>query len=241
MFATHANANTLTFHMQLFKFKRVAPSDNSLMEQIFRLRYQVYGCERQFISTDNYPDGMECDEYDDHAVHVAAINRFGEVIGALRLIFNHAITLPIEKHVEHINLSAPVPGLLCFAEISRLVISKKLRQRCNGRYLQMGHSESRAPSQKSFLRFARPLAFGLCQQMYLESREEGVTHWLCMMEKGLCALLKMYGMEFHCIGEELECMGKVQPYVAPVHPMEPAPIGPQDHRYSRLPAALSIS
>jgi len=229
--------------MQSFKFKRVALSDTSLMEQIFRLRYQVYGCERQFISREDYPDGLEFDEYDDHAVHIAAINKFGEVIGALRMIFNHKITLPVERYVEHINLSAPLPGILCFAEISRLVISKQLRQRCNGQLHQMAIRPVLETSHKSFLRFARPLAFGLCQKAYEASREEGVTHWLCLMERGLHSLLQMYGLEFHCIGQEVECMGKVFPYVAHVHSMEPALADYQDHQHPQhsSPTLFSLS
>jgi len=203
--------------MQSFKYKIVDPNDALLMEQIFRLRFQVYGHEKNFIPIEDYPDGLETDEHDGHAVHIAALNDFNEVVGSVRLIFNKQCTLPIERHVDHINLEPPEPHVLCFTEISRLVISKQMRQRDLVKIDQSARMNSEVMSaRKQFLQFTSPMVFGMCQMAYQVSMERGVTHWLCLMERSLHSLLHKYGFPFVCIGREIDFYGRVNPYIADV-------------------------
>jgi len=203
--------------MQSFKYKVVDRNDASMMEQIFRLRFQVYGRERNFIPVEDFPDGLETDEHDGHAVHIAALNNFNEVVGSVRLIFNQQVTLPIERHVDHINLEPPEPHVLCFTEISRLVISKQMRRRDHGSIHQSARMNSEVRSaKKSFLQYSSPMVFGLCQMAYEVSMEKGVTHWLCLMERSLHSLLHKYGFPFVCIGREVDFYGRVSPYIADV-------------------------
>src|SRR3990167_9126064 len=91
--------------MEKLIFKKVTLQEEALMEQIFRLRLHVYGRECGFINEEDYPNGLETDEYDPHALHFAAINSQGEVIGSLRMIIPDTLKLPVEKHCSHSTLN----------------------------------------------------------------------------------------------------------------------------------------
>src|SRR5689334_23097596 len=112
---------------EYFLFKKIDPKDQQAMEQIYRLRFEVYCHECGFIEEKDYPDGRETDEYDKQSVHFAAINSFGEIIGTVRLILSTPLVLPIKKYCPDVRLEPEVS----YAEISRLVISKRLRRRAN--------------------------------------------------------------------------------------------------------------
>ena len=45
-----------------------------LLEQSYRLRYQVYCLERKFLRAEDYPEGLEHDEFDRHSIHVGAVD-----------------------------------------------------------------------------------------------------------------------------------------------------------------------
>ncbi|MBI5742329.1 MAG: methyltransferase domain-containing protein [Candidatus Niyogibacteria bacterium] len=63
--------------------KRVtAPAE---LDDVFRLRYDVYAEYLRSLPPENYPDKMERDAFDDRAIHFAAYDR-GRICGALRLI-----------------------------------------------------------------------------------------------------------------------------------------------------------
>jgi hypothetical protein len=49
----------------------------ALLEKSYALRYQVYCLERKFLRAENYPSGLEIDEFDRHAIHVGAASRRG--------------------------------------------------------------------------------------------------------------------------------------------------------------------
>ena len=58
----------------------------TLMEQSYKLRYQVYCCERNFLPIENYPDGRESDEFDQHSVHVGVMDAWGELAATARVV-----------------------------------------------------------------------------------------------------------------------------------------------------------
>ena len=64
------------------------PIDDSaeLMEQSYRLRYQVYCCERNFLPVEDYPDGRESDEFDRHSVHVGVLDAWGDLAATARVV-----------------------------------------------------------------------------------------------------------------------------------------------------------
>jgi N-acyl amino acid synthase of PEP-CTERM/exosortase system len=57
-----------------------------LLEQSYRLRYQVYCRERHFLPVDDYPNGLESDRFDKHSVHVGVIDAWGELAATARVV-----------------------------------------------------------------------------------------------------------------------------------------------------------
>ena len=204
--------------MEPFTFKKINFDDNVLMEKIYRLRFQVYCLECGFIKAQDYPDGIEMDEYDPQSVHFAAFDQNGEVVGTMRLILPGPCPLPIQCHCPGLD----IPGDLTSsnnggcAEISRLVISKQLRRRRDdGMYYEPQVDDRKVVDsiKNEFFRRAKPMAFGLYREMYHESKCRGISRWYALMEKSLWLLLRIHGFHFDCIGEQVDVYGPVNPYV----------------------------
>lgn len=202
-----------------FQYKKIELSDSAMMEQIYRLRYQVYCNECQFIKAEDYPDGIEIDEYDPQSVHFAAINQFNEVIGTMRMILPGALKLPIEGHCPNLQLEEKIH---C-AEVSRFIISRRLRRRANDKMYYEPQVEDKkiiTADNIEFMRRAKPMAFGLYRALYQESKSRGITHWYTLMEKSLCILLSIHGFKFTSIGEAVDFYGPVQPYMGKMSEIE---------------------
>ena len=203
--------------MQNFIFRRVDPEETALMEQIYRLRFQVYGRECGFINEEQYPDGLEIDEYDKQSLHFAAIDSEGDVVGTTRLILTDHRLSPLEKYCPHVPVNRNVqPGR--YAEISRLAISKNLRKKASLR-LSFKSRSGKKKVKPGFLGHDF-IAAGLYKELYKESKLRCITHWVALMEKGLWFLLKIYGYKFECLGEEVDVFGPVRPYIGKVSDIE---------------------
>ena len=101
-----------------------------LLEQSYRLRYEVYCLERKFLPAEDYPTGLEIDEFDGHALHVGAMNAAGELAGTSRAVtvtakglplFDHCAPFPHETEFHRAN-----PRLV---EVGRLIVSRSYRRR----------------------------------------------------------------------------------------------------------------
>ncbi len=200
--------------MQSFVFRKIDVTETELMEKVYRLRFQVYSRERGFIDEQHYPDGLEMDVYDKQSLHFGAIDSEGSVVGTTRLILTDHCTSPLERYCPHI----PVNRHLCpgrFAEISRLAISKDLRKKDKIRVSFKARLEIRPRLlQHAFI------AFGLYKELYRESQLRRITHWVALMERRLWLLFKIYGYRFECLGDEIDLLGPVRPYIGKVSDIE---------------------
>ena len=71
------------------------------LRELFALRYQVYCVERRFLAGDEYPNGEESDLFDAAAVHFAAVDRAGKVLGSVRLVqHTPGIGFPYQEHCQ---------------------------------------------------------------------------------------------------------------------------------------------
>ncbi len=77
---------------------RTIDGQRALLEQSYRLRYQVYCLERKFLRAEDYPNGLEIDEFDRHAAHIGAIDSHGELAGTARVVRASEQGLPIFEH-----------------------------------------------------------------------------------------------------------------------------------------------
>jgi len=98
---------------------KVADSEYEL-ENAYRLRYKVYCEEKRWLKSEDYPGGIEKDEYDDKAVHVIAFDEEFRIVGNMRILQKEDFgKLPFENHPSLAGRKVDVPDM---AELSRFVI-----------------------------------------------------------------------------------------------------------------------
>ncbi len=208
-----------------FRFLRV--NSPKLLRKVFHLRYQVYCHECGFLSPDDYPDGLEIDQYDPQSIHFAALDHEDTVVGTIRMIMNSEITpFPIEVHCQPIiNKNGFTRNHI--VEISRLAMSKKYRRRVDDNLIGMGsypfakESSSKDSIQlKDYCRRRPEIVLGLYRVIYYECKRHHLTHCFAMMERKLWGILNRVGIPFHQIGEEVDYYGPVIPYVVSISELE---------------------
>lgn len=151
-----------------------------LQQQMGRLRYEVYCLERQLLDADNYPDGIEQDEYDQRSISLGAISvdsaGSSQMVGCMRLIMGQArMQLPCEAHFE-MTQKAPRPEGAC--ELSRLIVLPSARRR------------------------SKDIILGLTTVAYRCCATLGITHCYAVVEKPLLISLQRMGLPFEAIGAE---------------------------------------
>lgn len=204
--------------------------DTRYLQESYALRYEVYCNEQHFLAPEHYPSRLEIDPYDEHSIHVGAINREGGLVGTLRLVLPSSQGFPFHEHCqlfeEYDGVASPAsPILSSAAEISRLAVSKSYRRRANdGLYDLSSQEDIEAPAENESEiqhRRRRPeIILGLYKIMYQASKRQGVTHWFAAMEKTLLRLLYRYQFGFKPIGPEVDYYGPVTPYLAEVAQIE---------------------
>jgi len=192
-----------------FKFKKIE-QDDPLSNDVLALRFKVYCEERGFEKPQDHPDGLERDDYDENAVHFAAILRQGDygdgwqkdkVVGTVRLVLDSEKRFPVEQAFEfNKNLSHLKRTQL--GEISRLALSKRYCSEFKGRILWQSE--------------VGELINGLFRCIAQESLERGITHLYAVMARGLPILLARKKILFSQIGPEKEYHGIRTPYIGAV-------------------------
>ena len=175
------------------------PRWTSDLDDIHRLRYEVYCLERKFRDAADYPDGRELDEFDAHSINVFARDSKGDVAGAVRLVRHSALGLPVECHGRLSLATRDVPRR-DWAEVSRLILAREYRRQTLEEPL---------------------LLWGLFGRMFEVSRQAGITYWIAAMEDSLYRLLRRFGFPFSPAGEPMDYFGRVVPYGATLDSLEP--------------------
>jgi N-acyl amino acid synthase of PEP-CTERM/exosortase system len=188
------------------------------MEELYRLRYQVYCTECGFESPEDHPDGLEYDEYDPFSSHFCAIVEGSErIIGTVRIIHDSPLGLPIESHCELDPETKFSGDHRHVGEISRLAISKDFRRRAIDKAIysqtDFDAAENRQLHKERRI-FEGVIVSGLYRCIYQESVNLGLTHWYAVMVKGLCGLLRRWGITWVEVGEQVEYHGFRGPYLA---------------------------
>ncbi|CAG0955691.1 hypothetical protein ANRL4_00356 [Anaerolineae bacterium] len=197
-------------------FDVIPAKTSALVDQVHRLRYQVYCIENSFEDPNIHPNCVERDEYDARSVHSLLKDRSsGAIAGTVRLI------LPAPKPEE----SFPIQGICKSpllsdpkmfyhgkaAEISRFCISKGFRQLVRESE-PSGASASDNPGPAIDKQLLMPcITIGLMKAIVQMSAAHGVTDWFAVMEPSLLRLLTRFGIYFKPIGPLVEYHGKRQP------------------------------
>ena len=83
-------------------FDCLSADSSELLEEAFKLRYQVYCVENAYEDPAENPNGLEVDEYDYHSVHSVLIHRpTGLVAGTVRMILPRGREFPMRKYWTH--------------------------------------------------------------------------------------------------------------------------------------------
>ncbi|SDM85808.1 N-acyl amino acid synthase, PEP-CTERM/exosortase system-associated [Geoalkalibacter ferrihydriticus] len=200
--------------MSYFDFVEIKKNDPRIAD-VFKLRYKVYVEEWGFERAEDHPLGIETDEYDQQAIHIAAIRReTGAIIGTARLIPCSDMKFPIEKNMQ---MDRDVQGELRIktCEISRLAVSKDYRRRAGDNMIYNGEvfsAQGMSIPEDERRSGENDIVLGLIRKICEFSGREGFTHWYVGMAKGLYILLKRRKMNFTPIGPEIDYHGLRRPY-----------------------------
>jgi N-acyl amino acid synthase of PEP-CTERM/exosortase system len=214
-----------------FKFHSERPGivKSAMLEEIYRLRYEVYCVERQFLSADDFPDELEYDEYDTCSAQIAAYNLDNLIVGSVRLVQPPlSQRFPFEEHCsvfEHHKF----PSREETGEISRLVVRKSYRRRrgdslqgISKDFMDKGNAASIQPHPGGKKRSGDSplLLLGLYREMYRYSRQTGIRFWYAAMERSLARALGKMGFRFVPIGPQTDYYGPVTPFLLDLHEVD---------------------
>lgn len=197
--------------MSKYTFKKIESGDG--LDEVFRLRFQVYCKECNFVNESDYPMGYETDEFDEHAVHFGAFDPQGQLVGAVRLILPSSKKFPLEGFCSDLAFGSSLPRREECAEISRLSISKAYRSKNTAGFYEESYVQEKPAL---FIRRVSPIVSGLCNAMYQECSESGINYCFALMEKALWLLLKLHGFVFRPLGGQVDVYGMVIPYIIDV-------------------------
>ncbi len=172
------------------------------LQAAYRLRYQVYCLERGFLAGQN---GVERDEYDDHARHaVVRWRQTGEIVGTVRVVLPKTPDGGDDFPVQHVCAPALLHGLprATTGELSRFALEKQQTKLVRGVSVETS----------SLLRLA------LLRGALWLSAEAGHTHWVAVMRPALLRLFRASGLHFVPLGPLVEYHGLRQPAVAELVP-----------------------
>jgi N-acyl amino acid synthase of PEP-CTERM/exosortase system len=203
-------------------FKVLKADTPSLLDQVYRLRYQVYCVENPFEDPAEHCDGRERDEYDERSAHILLVHRdSGEAIGTARLILPRRDDRP-QGPLPMQQLLAPddrralqrLP-LRRTAEISRFAVGKDLRCLWRTRPAhRAAFSDLSREFQASERLLMRYITFGLLRGILDACMDHAILYLAAVMEPALIRALARFGLDFEPIGGRVDYHGIRQPCIA---------------------------
>jgi len=197
-------------------FQAVTLDDSpQLLEKSYRLRYQVYCLERKFLPAEDYPYGLELDEFDREAVHVGVVDPHGELAGTARVIHTGSTGLPVLRYCTLFSNETVLNDAgNKVVEPSRLSISRNYTRRRDDGFYGIPEVPDSTEQAKWPQRSNRGGVFGtLLKGLYQATKRLGATHWIVATEKSLQRRLVQFGMPFSLAGPESDFGGLVAPYI----------------------------
>jgi len=194
-----------TFHMStidkmllfekrvLSNFSFYTTSNDEELNELFRIRYQVYCEEYHYLDEKDYKNQKETDEFDDHSFHLVVRHRSGILAATARLILDSQAGLPIEKHFRlKINISPESRNRI--AEVSRLIVAKEFRR--------------------------QHLLLVLIKGLYLLTKQKHINDIFAVLDDRLVPNLKEFKIPLTKIGEPTLYQGITAPYLIHINELE---------------------
>lgn len=208
---THELATSYSDH-----FTVVRADTPALLDEAFRLRYQVYCLENSgFEDPDSHQDRREQDCDDDRSAHALLMHkRTGVYAGTVRVILpsRDTETPPLPMHhlleAQDKTLLSQLPPASELAEISRFAVSKEFRRRRGEeRYADAAWPRGMSANDSDERRALPFITFGLIGAVLEICREQRVPWIAAVMEPALIRIFQRFGVNFERIGQPVEYHG----------------------------------
>ncbi|WP_417566847.1 PEP-CTERM/exosortase system-associated acyltransferase [Marinobacter sp.] len=192
------------------------------INEVFKVRYQVYCIDRPFEDPNCFADKREHDAYDPRSAHALIRHRItGDSVATVRLVMAGdnpvQADFPMEGPCIH-RMSQQARDAFAaasrgqIAEISRMAVSREFRRRLSEDESPSGASDFVCYSDSANGKRAMPyISLGLFAGILQMSIRHGITHWMAVMEPAQLRLLKRFGVEFDHVGPVLEYHGRRRP------------------------------
>ena len=129
-------ANNIFDHFNEY-FEIIPAVSDELKNEVYKLRYQVYCIETGYLNAQDYPDGLEIDEFDQRSAHYLIRHRkSGDYAATTRLILpdanNPEKLFPLEQlcKIDNDAVMQPIDRKR-LGEVSRFCVSKSFKKRKN--------------------------------------------------------------------------------------------------------------
>lgn len=198
--------------------------DMDEMTEILNLRYEVFCKETSYINKDLFPDCKEVDQYDANSIHIGSFTQDDFILGAARLVRPlPGQKFPFENHCQTFQFIRP-PARSETAEISRLIVAKKLRSRRSDSLQGITQVDTNSESILNFtgtgISGNEMILLSMFREMYNVSKQAGIRYWYAAMDIALSRTLARMGFEFTSIGRQANYYGAVTPYLADLRELE---------------------
>lgn len=225
--------NDLYQNFQKF-FEILVVDTTELLEQVYRIRYQVLCVEQRLPGFDpaHCPDEKEKDSYDSHSCHVLLRYRpTGGFIGTARLILpalsESEKPLPIELYGQTDPALCNIKALprKQTAEISRFLVTNQFDRRKEDRRKEDRRKQTteidnenretrdrRSTDRRSGLSIGLMLMSGIMRM----SVKYNIRHWFMVTDPALNKLMSFYGLNFNPIGPPVNYHGMRRSYYVKV-------------------------
>ena len=204
----------------------IVPADtDELLEEVLKLRYQVYCVENPLANGKPGANAKECDVYDRHSVHSLirhkATNLF---LASVRIILPDPVDVqqkfPMEIFSGELFYNKDIAKENSYrkslGEVSRFLVSKERE-----RQAKMSPS---LPNEKGGVQFLPRiqdglrcylLVFGLIAALIRMTTRNNILYWYAGLDPALHRLLKSFGVTFPLIGPAFEYHGTRLPCLGP--------------------------
>jgi N-acyl amino acid synthase of PEP-CTERM/exosortase system len=202
-------------------FELSLATTDSERRAVYRFRYRIFCEELGFVDPQRLPESCEMDCFDEYSIHCYVTHReSGTIVGCVRLVTADTSTeLPMERRCREALYPATLRHVRNrrshIAEVSRLAVSHPsaglYRASEAGRRAGKPKVISRE-EQQTFPLIAVSLmaAAGACAGQLRR------TECFAMMERSLLARLRRVGIPATRVGEDIEYVGAVAPYLLEV-------------------------
>lgn len=207
-------------------FEMLPAISDDLKKEVYKLRYQVYCIENEFLNSEHYPDDLEFDDFDQCSIHYLIRHRqSGDYVATTRLILpdihNPEKLFPLELHCKIDNV-AVIQSInrRHLGEVSRFCVSKAFKKRKNEAHTLTGIGSDWQDSFTLDERRAFPhITLALMACAIKASHENNIYYFYGSMEPPWVRFLSAMGINFIKIGPLVDYHGDRWPAVIKVTDM----------------------